>query len=75
MCILESLHESGGNTSPTTWMLSNLLFIEEGKTGLYNLVNDVDKRDDLAETEPERTRELLATLNEWIEETRQAESN
>ena len=50
-------------------------YIEEGETELYNLADDEGERNDLAETSPERTREMLATLNKWIEETREGENN
>jgi hypothetical protein len=44
--------------------------MEENETELYHLDNDEGERNDLSKTEPERTRELLTTLNEWVEETR-----
>jgi arylsulfatase A len=50
-------------------------YIEENETELYNLVNDVGERNDLAKAETERTREMLTTLNEWVEETREGENN
>lgn len=46
-------------------------YIEENETALYNLNNDEGERNDLAEARPERTREMLNTLNEWVERTRQ----
>jgi hypothetical protein len=48
--------------------------MEENETEPYHLDKDEGERNDIAETEPERTRELLATLNEWVEETRERES-
>jgi hypothetical protein len=35
---------------------------------------DEGERNDLAKAQPERTRDLLATLNEWVEEARERES-
>lgn len=50
-------------------------YIEENETELYNLDKDEGERNDLAKAEPERTREMLNTLNEWVEETRQKKTN
>ena len=44
--------------------------MDENETELYKLDNDVGEKNDLAKAEPERTRELLETLNQWVEETR-----
>jgi arylsulfatase A len=46
-------------------------FIKLNETELYNLDRDVGEKNNLAKAEPERTRELLATLNQWIDDTRQ----
>jgi arylsulfatase A-like enzyme len=45
-------------------------FIEQNETELYRLDDDEGERNDLAGVQPERTRELLETLNQWVEETR-----
>lgn len=50
-------------------------YIKQNEIELYNLDKDIGEKNDLAKAEPERTRELLATLNEWIEETRERESD
>jgi hypothetical protein len=72
-------HPQGHGRQPCQAILKddwNLVhYIEKNETELYNLINVVGERNDLAETEPERTCEMLATLNEWIEETQQGESN
>jgi hypothetical protein len=49
-------------------------FIKLNETELYRLADDVGERNDLSKAQPERTREMLATLNEWVEETRKKES-
>jgi hypothetical protein len=49
-------------------------YMEENETELYRLDEDEGERNDLARAMPERTREMLATLNEWVEETRERES-
>jgi hypothetical protein len=46
-------------------------FIKLNETELYRLADDVGERNDLSKTHPEKNREMLATLNEWVEETRQ----
>ena len=46
-------------------------YLKTGITELYHLDEDQGEKNDLAKAEPERTRELLATLNQWLEETRQ----
>jgi len=46
-------------------------FIKLNETELYRLTDDVGERNDLSKAQPERTRELLSTLNKWVEETRQ----
>jgi arylsulfatase A len=45
-------------------------FIKLNETELYRLADDVGERNDLSKAHPERTREMLATLQEWVEETR-----
>ena len=49
-------------------------YIKLNETELYNLDKDVGEKNDLAKTQPERTRELLATLNQWVEETREKDA-
>jgi hypothetical protein len=39
------------------------------ETELYRLDEDVGERNDLAKKEPEKARELLQTLNQWVKET------
>jgi arylsulfatase A len=46
-------------------------FIKLNETELFNLDGDIGERNDLSKAHPEKTREMLATLNEWAEETRQ----
>jgi arylsulfatase A-like enzyme len=43
--------------------------IEDGRVQLFNLKTDPGEREDLAETEPQRTRELQARLHAWYRET------
>jgi arylsulfatase A len=68
-------HENVHGTQPNQAILKDgwklVHYIDENETELYNLDEDVGEKNDLAKAEPERTRELLATLNQWIEETRQ----
>ena len=47
----------------------------QNETELYNLDKDIGEKNNLAKAEPERTRELLATLNQWVKETRQKSNN
>ena len=72
-------HSNGHGTHPSQAILKDgwklIHFMEENETELYNLVRDEGERNNLAKVEPERTRELLATLNEWVEETRVRKSN
>ena len=71
-------HSNGHGTHPSQAILKGgwklIHYMEENETELYHLDKDEGERNDIAETEPERTRELLATLNEWVEETRERES-
>ena len=46
-------------------------FIKLNETELYYLADDVGERNDLSKAQPQKTRELLETLNQWVEETRQ----
>ena len=45
-------------------------FIKLNETELFNLDEDIGERNDLSKNHPEKTREMLATLNEWAEDTR-----
>ena len=45
-------------------------FIKLNETELFNLDEDIGERNDLSKNHPEKTREMLATLNEWTEDTR-----
>jgi len=45
-------------------------YIEANETELYNLDIDQSERNNLAQAEPERTREMLETLNQWVQRTR-----
>ena len=40
-------------------------FFEDGRQELYNLREDIGEQHDLASRQPEKTRELLATLRAW----------
>ena len=44
-------------------------YMDEKETELYRLADDDGERNDLAEAQPKRTRELLETLNQWLKET------
>ncbi len=52
----------------------NAMQEERKETELHRLDRDEGERNNLAKAQPERTRELLTTLNRWIEETRAKES-
>jgi hypothetical protein len=45
--------------------------MNQNVTELYILADDVGERNDLSQAQPQRTREMLATLNDWVKETRQ----
>ena len=45
------------------WKL--LEYFEDGRTELYNLVNDPSEATNLSATQPEKTQELLAALHAW----------
>ena len=49
-------------------------YINQNETELYNLDKDIGEKNNLTKAEPERTRELLATLSQWVEETRPKET-
>jgi arylsulfatase A-like enzyme len=46
-------------------------WMNQNETELYILADDVGERNDLSQAQPQRTREMLATLNDWVKETRQ----
>ena len=43
--------------------------MNQDETELYHLDEDEGERNDLAKKEPEKVRELLETLNQWVKET------
>jgi arylsulfatase A-like enzyme len=47
-------------------------FIKLNETELYRLADDVGERNDLSKAHPERTRELLGALNQWVKDTNQS---
>jgi arylsulfatase A-like enzyme len=72
-------HPQGHGRQPCQAILKDgwkvVHYIKQNETELYNLDKDEGERNDLAKAEPERTREMLNTLNEWVEKTRQNKSN
>ncbi len=68
-------HSNGHGTQPCQAILKDgwklVHFIEQNETELYRLDEDEGERNDVAKTELERTRELLATLNQWVGETQE----
>ena len=67
-------HKNVHGTQPCQAILQGcwklIHFIKLNETELYNLDKDVGEKNDLSKAQPERTREMLATLQEWVEETR-----
>jgi arylsulfatase A len=67
-------HQNGHGTQPCQAILKDgwklVHFMEQNETELYRLDDDEGERNDLAKAQPERTRELLETLNQWVKETR-----
>lgn len=65
-----------GNAKPSSAMRQGnwklIEFFETGKAELYDLATDPSESKDLAETNPEKARELLQTLHDWQNETRAA---
>ncbi len=51
------------------WKLIHYLGLNE--TELYHLAEDESETNDLAEKHPEKTQQLLATLNQWVKDTKQ----
>jgi arylsulfatase A len=47
-------------------------FIKLNETELYRLDDDVGEKNDLSNAHPERTRELLGVLNQWVKDTSQS---
>jgi hypothetical protein len=45
--------------------------MNQNETELYILADDLGERNDLSKAQPERTPEMLATLYDWVKETRQ----
>lgn len=66
-------HSNGHGTHPTQAILKDgwklVHYMDENETELYRLDDDEGERNNLAEAQPERTRELLETLNQWVKET------
>ncbi len=71
-------HSNGHGTQPCQAILQDgwklVHFMEQNETELYRLSDDEGERNDLAKAEPKKTREMLNTLNEWVEETRERET-
>jgi len=71
-------HANGHGTQPCQAILKDrwklVHYIEQNETELYRLDADEGERNDLSKVQPERARELLATLNQWIEKTRERQS-
>ena len=71
-------HPQGHGRQPCQAILKDgwkvVHYIKQNETELYNLDKDEGERNDLAKAEPERTREMLNTLNEWVEDTREREN-
>lgn len=63
---------NGGKVSPYSvarigdWKL--IRFYETGKEELYNLSSDISEKNDLAESRPEKRKELSARLDSWLKE-------
>ena len=66
-------HSNGHGTQPCQAILQDgwklVHYMERNETELYRLDDDEGERNDLASVKPERTRELLETLNKWVKET------
>jgi len=71
-------HANGHGTQPCQAILKDgwklVHYMKQNETELYRLDRDEGERNNLAKAQPERTRELLTTLNQWIEETREKQS-
>ena len=68
-------HKNNNGSHPCQAILKDqwklVHYINENETELYHLDKDIGEKKNLAKAEPEKTREMLATLNEWVQETRQ----
>ena len=68
-------HANGHGTQPCHAILKDgwklVHYMQQNETELYRLDEDEGERNDLARDQPEKTRELLETLNQWLKETRQ----
>lgn len=66
-------HSNGHGTHPTQAILKDgwklVHYMDEKETELYRLDDDEGERNDLADAQPERTRELLETLDQWVKDT------
>jgi arylsulfatase A-like enzyme len=67
-------HSNGHGTQPCQAILQDswklVHYMEQNETELFRLDDDEGERNDLARDQPEKTRELLETLNQWVKETR-----
>ena len=67
-------HSNGHGTQPCQAILQDswklVHYMEQNETELFRLDGDEGERNDLARDQPEKTRELLETLNQWVKETR-----
>jgi arylsulfatase A len=67
-------HANGHGTQPSQAILKDgwklIYYMKQKETELYRLEDDEGERNNLASTKPERTREMLETLEEWVIETR-----
>ena len=68
-------HANGHGHRPSQAIIKDgwklIHYINEDITELYHLAVDEGEKNDLAKADPKRIRELLATLNQWVKETRQ----
>ncbi|MCP3694188.1 MAG: DUF4976 domain-containing protein, partial [Planctomycetaceae bacterium] len=66
-------HANGHGTQPCQAILKDgwklVHYIAQGETELYRLDEDEGERRDLVKAQPEKTRELLETLDRWVKET------
>ncbi len=66
-------HSNGHGTQPCQAILKDgwklVHYMEQNETELYRLDDDEGERNNLFNAQPERTRELLETLNQWVKET------
>ena len=66
-------HANGHGTQPCQAILKDgwklVHYMQQNETELYRLDDDVGERNDLAKKEPEKARELLQALKQWVKET------